>query len=101
MGGPALANVKSPILPALLSACDDGKTPLHFISWHIYSSDPGPGPRDDRPTPQDLLKQHPRLKPETFLDEWNMDLQDPPLDPRFQPCFILETVWQMKDAGLD
>ena len=30
-----------------------------------------------------------------------MDLQDPPLDPRFQPCYLLETIWQMKDAGLD
>src|SRR5262249_2364725 len=30
-----------------------------------------------------------------------MDLQTPPLDPRFQPCYILETIWQMKDAGLD
>ena len=33
----------------------------------------------------------PALKPETVLDEWNMDLQDPPLDPRFQPCYLLET----------
>ena len=100
VGGPALANVKSPILPALLDACDDGKTPLHFISWHIYSSDPA-RVRGTIAYAKDLLKQHPALKPETFLDEWNMDLQDPPLDPRFQPCYILETVWQMKDAGLD
>src|SRR5262249_10482248 len=43
VGGPALANVRSPILPALLDVADDdiAKTPLHFISWHIYSSDPG------------------------------------------------------------
>jgi hypothetical protein len=100
VGGPALAGVRSPILPALLSACDDGKTPLHFISWHIYSSDPAQV-RGTIAYASDLLKTHPSLKPETFLDEWNMDLQDPPLDPRFQPCFILETIWQMKDAGLD
>ncbi len=48
-----------------------------------------------------LLAQHPSLKPETFLDEWNMELMNPPLDPRFQPCYVAETVWQMKDAGLD
>ncbi len=100
VGGPALAGVRSPILPALLSACDDGKTPLHFISWHIYSSDPAQV-RGTIAYVSDLLKARPSLKPETFLDEWNMDLQDPPLDPRFQPCFILETIWQMKDAGLD
>ena len=100
VGGPALAGLRSPILPALLSACDDGKTPLHFISWHIYSSDPA-RVRETIAYAADLLKTHPSLKPETFLDEWNMDLQDPPLDPRFQPCFILETIWQMKDARLD
>src|SRR5581483_445702 len=40
VGGPALANWKSPILPALLETCDTRKIPLHFVSWHIYNSDP-------------------------------------------------------------
>jgi hypothetical protein len=40
VGGPALAGVKSPILPALLNFCDTNQAPLHFISWHIYSSSP-------------------------------------------------------------
>jgi len=100
VGGPALANVRSPILPALLSACDAGGLPLNFISWHIYSSDPD-RVRGTIEYAKNLLKKHPRLKPETFLDEWNMDLQDPPLDPRFQPSYLLEVVWQMKDAGLN
>ena len=30
-----------------------------------------------------------------------MDLFNPPLDPRFQPCYVAEVIWQMKDAGLD
>ena len=30
-----------------------------------------------------------------------MDLLNPPLDPRYQPCYVAETIWQMKDAGLD
>jgi aryl-alcohol dehydrogenase-like predicted oxidoreductase len=47
------------------------------------------------------LKKYPMLKPETFLDEWNMDLMNPPLDPRFQPCYLAEVIWQMKEAGLD
>jgi hypothetical protein len=38
---------------------------------------------------------------ETILDEWNMDLSNPPTDPRFQPCFVAEVIWQMKEAGLD
>jgi len=100
VGGPAVASVRSPILPALLKACDKGGLPLNFISWHIYSSNPA-RVRGTIEYAKDLLKKHPRLKPETFLDEWNMDLQDPPLDPRFQPCYLLEVIWQMKDAGLN
>jgi len=100
VGGPALAGVKSPILPALLSFCDTNKVPLHFVAWHIYDSNPQ-DVRDTIDYVHGLLKQHPSLKPETFLDEWNMDLTNPPLDPRFQPCYIAETVWQMKSAGLD
>jgi xylan 1,4-beta-xylosidase len=26
---------------------------------------------------------------------------NPPLDPRFQPCYVAETIYQMKEAGLD
>ncbi|HEY2589213.1 MAG TPA: hypothetical protein VGI81_25945 [Tepidisphaeraceae bacterium] len=100
VGGPALASVRSPILPALLAACERDKVPLHFVSWHIYSS----SPTTIRATieyAKSLLKEHPGLKPETILDEWNMDLYDPPMDPAFQPCFVLETALQMKEAGLD
>jgi hypothetical protein len=100
VGGPALANVRSPIFPALLEVCDKDKIPLHFVSWHIYSSSPA-RVRGTIEYAEDLLKPHPTLKPETFLDEWNMDLQNPPLNPQFQPCYILEAIWQMKDAGLD
>lgn len=100
VGGPALAGVRSPILPALLDAADREGLPLGFVSWHIYSSDP----LQVRKTVEyvhSLLAAHPKLTPETILDEWNMDLQNPPRDPRFQPCYALESIWQMKDAGLD
>ena len=102
VGGPAVANVRSPILPALLDAASTNAsaTPLHFISWHIYSSDPK-AVRGTINYAKNLLKEHPALHPETFLDEWNMDLTNPPLDPRFQPCYVAEVAWQMKDSGLD
>ncbi|HKQ37841.1 MAG TPA: hypothetical protein VJ063_07170, partial [Verrucomicrobiae bacterium] len=100
VGGPALASVRSPILPALLDLCDTNDVPLHFLSWHIYSSSPK-AVRDTITYAKGLLAKHPRLKPETMLNEWNMDLTNPPLDPRFQPCFISEVIWQMKDAELD
>ena len=100
VGGPALANARSPILPALLETAQASNTPLHFVSWHIYSSDPK-AVRGTIDYVHALLKKYPTLKPETFLDEWNMDLMNPPLDPRFQPCYVAEVIWQMKEAGLD
>ena len=100
VGGPALANSASPILPALLDFCERENVPIHFVSWHIYSSDPLAIRRTIERT-RGLLARHPSLKLETFLDEWNMSLGDPPLDRRFQPCFVAEVAWQMRDAGLD
>jgi hypothetical protein len=100
VGGPALANVRSQIFPALLASAATNHLPLHFVSWHIYSSNPK-AVRGTIDYAKELLKKHPSLKPETFLDEWNMDLTNPPLNPRFQPCYIAETLWQMKEAGLD
>jgi len=100
VGGPALASVHSPLLPALLDAARTNRTPLHFVSWHIYTSAPG-AVRKTIEYAKDLLRKYPALRPETILDEWNMDLTNPALDPRFQPCFVAETIWQMKDSGLD
>jgi Glycosyl hydrolases family 39 len=100
VGGPALANSRSPILPALLDFAEQSKVPLDFVSWHIYNSDP----KRVRATidyVHDLLKEHPSLHPETILNEWNMALRDPPQDPQFQPCYIVETAYQMKEGGLD
>lgn len=100
VGGPALASAHSAILPSLLEFCDTNQTLLRFVSWHIYNSDPQ-AIRGTIEFVSSLLKLHPRLNVQTFLDEWNMDLASPPLDPRFQPCFVCETIWQMKQAGLD
>ncbi len=100
VGGPALAGSHSALLPALLRLCQTNGAPLDFVSWHIYNSDPK-SVRGTIDYVKGLLKKYPELKPETILDEWNMDLMNPPLDPRFQPCYIAEVIWQMKDAGLD
>jgi hypothetical protein len=100
VGGPALANYRSPILPALLDFCQAGKAPLHFVSWHIYNSDPQKIRQTIEHVKQELAAR-PALHPETILNEWNMSLSNPSPDPRFQPCFVAETIWQMMDAGLD
>lgn len=100
VGGPALADPKSALLPALLEAAQKSDLPLDFISWHIYDNDPL-AIRATIDSKKELLKGFPKLHPETFLDEWNMSLGNPVTDPRFQPVFTAETIWQMKDAGLD
>jgi hypothetical protein len=100
VGGPALANWRSPILPALLDAAERDHLPLHFVSWHIYSSNPGQI-RQTIDGVNALLAKHPSLHVETVLDEWNMDLGTPPTDPRIQPCYVAEVAWQMREAGLD
>ena len=100
VGGPALAFWKSPLLPALLEAADAKQVPLSFVSWHSYDSDPT-AVRETIDGVKALLQKHPALHPETILDEWNMSLNQFSQDPRFQPCFIAETAWQMKEAGLD
>lgn len=99
VGGPALAWWGSPILPALLDMCSKDKTPLHFVSWHIYSSDPK-AIRGTIDSVKGLLKKYPDLHPETFLDEWNLNLGSP-ADAPMQPCYVAEVAWQMKEAGLD
>lgn len=99
VGGPALAGWRSPILPALLDLAGKDKVPLHFISWHIYSSEPK-AIRGTIDGVKALLKKYPDLHPETFLDEWNLNLGSPS-DARMQPCFVAEVAWQMKEAGLD
>jgi len=100
VGGPALAGWKSPLLPALLESAAAGQAALHFVSWHTYDSSPA-GIRGTIDGVKALLRKYPALHPETILDEWNMSLSEPSNDPRFQPCFIAETAWQMMDGGLD
>jgi hypothetical protein len=99
VGGPALGNYKSGILPALIDFGAKGNAPVHFVSWHIYSSDP----MQVRHTVEyvnGLLAKTPSFKPETILDEWNMSLSNPVQDPTFQPAYVAETAYQMVDAGL-
>ena len=100
VGGPALANVRSPILPVLLDFCETTNTPLDFVSWHIYTSDPSQL-RNTIEYVHEELKKHSDLQPETILDEWNVNLSNFPDDARFQPCYVAEVIWQMKEAGLD
>ncbi len=101
VGGPALANWKSPILPALLAFCAKGAAPLHFVSWHGYTNKPE-WFRESTESVKKMIAAYPQLHPETMLNEWNLALMAPDdNNVVFQPAFVLETVWNMLEAGLD
>jgi beta-xylosidase len=100
VGGPTAAYYNTPVLSYLVDYCAKNHIPLDFVSWHIYTNDPQKA-RGTMEYIKNLLAKYPSIHPKTFLDEWNDDLGHPPLDPRFQPCFITEVAYQMKEAGID
>jgi xylan 1,4-beta-xylosidase len=100
VGGPAQAYFTADLIPALLAFCAKNKIPLDFVSWHGYHSDPQ-WFRKTIDSMHEQLRQFPNLHPETVIDEWNMALGEGSIDPRFQPAFIVETTFQMLEAGLD
>jgi hypothetical protein len=100
VGGPALAGYRNPIADALLDAARQGKVPLDFLSWHMYDSDPRDFANSIR-FMKAKLAQYPQFRQtETILDEWNMSLSNPILNPYFQPAFILETTLAFYEEGL-
>ena len=100
VGGPALANYHSPIGTALIKYCGAGKAPLSFFSWHIYNSHPDVYVKSIRMFKKELA-EYPRLDHvETVIDEWNMSLSNPSLNPYFQPAFVLQTTDDFLKEGL-
>ena len=100
VGGPALASWTSPLLPGLLDHCASHRTPLDFVSWHIYHSDPAAIEKTITGV-KSLLSRYPDLHCETVLDEWNMSLDHPRLEPAYQPAFLIDTIARMRAADLD
>jgi xylan 1,4-beta-xylosidase len=100
VGGPALANYRSPLLKSLLDHCSQDKVPLHFISWHIYNSDPA-AIQNTIVAEKELLARYADLHCETILDEWNMSLSHPRFEHGYQPAFAIDTIARMREAGLD
>jgi hypothetical protein len=100
VGGPALAGYQSPLADALIASSAQGQAPLDFLSWHLYHNDP----REFWKTIDYMrakLAKYPHLNQvETILDEWNMSLGNPVLNPYFQPAFILETTLGFQQHGL-
>ena len=100
VGGPALAGYNSDIGSALIEHCGKGSAPLDFFSWHIYQSDPEYFRKSIREIKERLAKFSRLKAAETIIDEWNMSLDEPGLDPGFQPSFVLETTRCFLEEGL-
>jgi hypothetical protein len=100
VGGPTLAYYNSPLADALIDSAGQGQVPLDFLSWHLYNNDP----REFWKTIDYMkakLAKYPQLSQvETILTEWNMSLENPVLNPYFQPAFILETTLGFYQKGL-
>jgi xylan 1,4-beta-xylosidase len=100
VGGPALAWYQAPLGDALIDYCGRGKAPLHFFSWHMYDNHPE-NFRAGIKNVRERLDRYPSLKQtETIIDEWNMSLSDPVINPYFQPAFVLETTLGFYQEGL-
>jgi hypothetical protein len=108
VGGPTLATwangpllgEDNPILEALLDYCGKGKAPLDFVSWHLYESDPQLFRKEIREVRVMLAKYETLRNVETILDEWNMSLGNPVMNPYFQPAFVVETTYGFNEEGL-
>jgi hypothetical protein len=99
MGGPALAHFKDPILPAWLTFCEKTRTPVHFVSWHVYTANPLRF-RETAQSIQSLLRQYPSMRPELIIDEWTVNPASTNTNPQFKPCAIAEATYQMKENGV-
>jgi xylan 1,4-beta-xylosidase len=100
VGGPALADPHSVIGDSLLEFCASGQAPLDFFSFHIYNNDPEVFRSAIRHAKGKLGKYPQLTNTETMLTEWNLDVFNPNMDPRFQPAFILEATKVFEDEGL-
>ncbi len=100
VGGPAIAGYQSPLADALIAAAAQGQAPLDFLSWHLYDNDPRKFWKTVDYMQAKLAKYPPLNQVETILDEWNMSLRNPVLNPYFQPAFILETTLGFYQHGL-
>ena len=103
VGGPAMAEMHREPLPGLLKHCARTGTPLDFLSWHLYHSDPGRHGYLVRIAR--LLAQEAGLAPELMVTEWSCDfppvsVEDGAFDPR-RAASVAAAILEMRSAGLD
>jgi len=100
VGGPAPADHKSPFIDALIDSAGRGEAPLDFLCFHLYSNDPREFEKLIDSMKAKLAKHSQLSHAETMIDQWNMSLGNPIMNPYFQPAFVLETTLGFYKKGL-
>lgn len=104
VGGPAAASVGNEPLPGLVIRCMKDGIPLDFISWHLYSNDPGQHAAGVLQATS-LLEGIPEPRPEMMITEWScgfpaVSLEELAFDPR-RAAITAASILTMMEAGLD
>jgi hypothetical protein len=104
VGGPAACWVENQPLPGLVERCSATQTPLHFISWHLYSDDPARHANGIHKA-QHLLADFPGERPEMMVTEWSksfdpVSVEELAFAPR-RAAITAASILAMLEAGLD
>lgn len=103
VGGPANAYLLNEPLPGWLKYCRRTGTPLDFVSWHLYHSDPALHTFQVA-TADRLCRELLGRRPEFLVTEWNRRLggssEDQAHDSR-RAAAVAASIIDMRRAGLD
>jgi len=103
-GGPAPGSYLSlfgrALIDVLTGSAARGEVPFDFRCFHGYANDPRWFWKEIDYMKGKLAKYRQLSHVETMIDQWNMDLGNPILDPNFQPAFVLETTQSFYQKGL-
>jgi hypothetical protein len=104
VGGPAACWIENEPLPGFVERCRTGETPLHFISWHLYSNDPArhaAGVEKARA----LVADYPGQPPELMITEWSkgfdpVSIEEMAFSSR-RAAITAASIMRLMEAGLD
>jgi xylan 1,4-beta-xylosidase len=110
VGGPATAAMHAEPLPGFLKYCQQTRTQLDFVSWHLYHNDPSR--HAYQVTMARLLASELRRPLELMVTEWSklpsawnrgasaVSVEDQAFNPR-RAAMVAAAIVEMYNAGLD
>ena len=103
VGGTANAGAGQEPLPGFLRIAAERNLPLHFVSWHRYSSDPALSADDIRAV-QSMTSRLPH-PPELMVTEFSpgfsrVSVPEQAIEP-WRAAAVAGTIWEMIEADLD